>query len=300
MTNAPFVPGNFLALPPELSDPATARVVVLPVPYDATTSYRSGAREGPRAIIEASRQMEDFDEELGIEPSRVGIHTLPEMEPHAGDPGVMLERVAAAVREASSGGKLVATLGGEHSISIGAVRGLLGDYPGLSVLVLDAHADMRSEYMGTRFSHACTARRIQEYCPVVLAGARSLSMEESEFIRASGIPTFPWDAGAPGTDLAPAVLPHLGEQVYISVDLDVLDPALMPAVGTPEPGGMGWHDILALLRGVAAQRRIVGFDIMELAPSLGPPACAYTAARLAYKLMGYATTASQEPPSPLS
>ena len=181
------------------------------------------------------------------------------------------------------------TLGGEHSVTVGAVRGLLGLYPDLSVLILDAHGDMRVQYMGSRYSHACTARRVHELCPLALAGTRSLSGEEAEFIRAQEVPVFAWTADSQGADAASFLLPHLGERVYISVDLDVLDPGIMPAVGTPEPGGMGWHDILALLAGVAAQRRIVGFDLMELAPAEGPSACAFTAARLAYKLMGYAS-----------
>ena len=283
-----FLPGNFLALPPERSDRATARFIVLPVPYDGTTSYKAGARDGPGAIIEASRQMEDFDQELGAEPSRLGIHTLPELAPHVGDPGAMVQRVAGVVREAASTGQIVVTLGGEHSVTVGAVRGLLGLYPDLSVLILDAHGDMRVQYMGSRYSHACTARRVHELCPLALAGTRSLSGEEAEFIRAQEVPVFAWTADSQGADAASFLLPHLGERVYISVDLDVLDPGIMPAVGTPEPGGMGWHDILALLAGVAAQRRIVGFDLMELAPAEGPSACAFTAARLAYKLMGYA------------
>jgi agmatinase len=283
-----FLPWNFLALPPEQSERSTARFIVVPVPYDGTTSYKAGAREGPRAIIEASRQMEEFDRELGAEPSRLGIHTLPELAPHVGDPGAMVQRVAGVVREVAASDQIVVTLGGEHTITVGAVRGLLALYPDLSVLILDAHGDLRVQYMGSRYSHACTTRRLHEMCPVALAGTRSLSSEEADFIREQDVPVFAWTADSRGADAASYLLPHLSEHVYISVDLDALDPGIMPAVGTPEPGGMGWHDTLALLAGVAAQRRIVGFDLMELAPSEGPSACAFTAARLAYKLMGYA------------
>lgn len=298
LTSGPFLPGNFLGLPPALSDFATARIVVLPVPYDSTTSYSAGARGGPHAIIEASRQMEDFDQELGREPCQVGIHTLPELEPHLGDPAAMVDRVAQVVRDVAQRGKLVVTLGGEHTVSVGAVRGLRDLHPDLSVLFLDAHADLRDEYLGARYGHACTARRLLDLCPVALAGVRSISLEEQEFFKSRRVPLFPWREDSRGHALAAAALPHLSPRVYISVDLDVLDPALMPAVGTPEPGGMGWHDILSLLRVVAAQRQVVGFDLMELSPALGPPGCAYTAARLAYKLMGYATPAEEAAQSP--
>ncbi|MBI2936040.1 MAG: agmatinase [Chloroflexi bacterium] len=283
----PFLPGNFLALPPELSSLDTARVVLLPVPYDSTTSYRSGTREGPGAILEASRHLEEFDEELEREPCQVGIHTLPLLEPHVGDPEAMVRRVAQTVASLAGQGKLVGLLGGEHSLSIGAVQGLRKQFANLSVLYLDAHADLRDTYQGTPFSHACTARRILEHCPLVAVGVRSLSQEEWEFVHARQVPLFLWSEGHPMEELSREVLNQLGPQVYISIDLDVFDPGFMPAVGTPEPGGMSWHQVLALLRTVSAQRRIVGFDLTELAPALGPPACSYTAARLAYKLIGY-------------
>jgi agmatinase len=283
----PFLPANFLALPPEMSDADASRFIVLPVPYDGTASFRTGAREGPRAIIEASWQLEDFDPELGCEPCRSGIHTLPELEPHVGNPEAMAQRVAAAVRQAAGPERVVVTLGGEHSLSIGAVQALRGLYPDLSVLILDAHADMRSEYQGSAYSHACTARRIIEMCPIVLVGTRSMSQEEHRYILERQVPLFPLEPASSVERMAQDVLAHLGPNVYISVDLDVLDPGIMPAVATPEPGGMGWQEALALLRGVTARRRVVGFDLMELTPREGPSACAYTAARLAYKLMGY-------------
>lgn len=282
-----FTPSNFLALGPEQSSFENSRVVVLPAPYDAAASFRSGARDGPRAIIEASRHLEDFDPELQREPSVAGIHTLQELEPTAAGPEAMAGLVTQAVTPLVQQRKLVALLGGDHSLTPGAVRAYRAAFPDLSVLYLDAHADLRDAYQGSRFSHACAARRVLEHCPTTIVGVRSIAQEEWRFINEQRAPVFQWPSAA-SAGLAEQVLNTLTPHVYISVDLDVLDPSLMPAVGTPEPGGMSWEQVLTILRAVSFQRTIVGFDIMELAPSLGPPSCAYIAAKLAYKLMGYA------------
>jgi agmatinase len=289
-----YSPGNFLALPPEQSSFATSRVVVLPVPYDAASSYRSGARDGPSAIIKASQHLEDFDPELETEPCAAGIHTLPELEPTVAGPTAMARLVTRAVRPLAERGKLVVTLGGDHSLTAGAVAAYRDVYPDLSVLYLDAHADMRESYQGSRNSHACSARRIHERCPIVLAGVRSLSTNEWRYIREQSIPLFRWPRPE-AFDVVPAVLRELTTRVYISVDLDVLDPSLMAGVGTPEPGGMQWEELLRLLRAVAESKAIVGCDLMELAPELGPSGNAYVAAKLAYKLMGYALAGKANP-----
>ena len=189
------VPWSFLAIAPEETNAVECRVVVLPVPYDSTTSYMGGAREGPRAIIEASRHLEDYDIELQREVYRVGIHTLPELEPHVGSPDGMVERVQAAVEPFARDGKLVTVLGGEHTVSVGAAKAFRKFYPDLSVLYLDAHADLRDEYMGSRFSHACAARRIWEECPLVEVGVRSISQEEMDFVRQQGIQVYFHDEG---------------------------------------------------------------------------------------------------------
>ncbi|MDP3061593.1 MAG: arginase family protein, partial [Chloroflexota bacterium] len=197
-------------------------------------------------------------------------------------------RVAEAVLSFAVQGKLVVALGGVHSIAVGAVKAYRAVNPDLSVLYLDAHADMRDSYMGTPYSHACAARRLSEMCPIVLAGVRSVSVEEREHIVRSGVPTF-WCTGAGPLPSPEQVLMRLpSAHVYVSIDLDVLDPSVMAAVGTPEPGGARWEELLTLLRGVAKERRVVGFDLVELAPEEGPAACAYLAAKLAYKLIGYA------------
>ncbi len=281
-----WIPHNFLALPQEQSSLDAAQVVLIPVPYDSTTSFRSGARDGPEAIITASYGLEDYDFELELDVSRIGIHTTSALEPHMAGPGPMAERVRGAVAGYLDTGKTVGLLGGEHSITIGAVQAHVEVYPSLSVLYLDAHADLRDEYMGTPFGHASAARRAYECCPIALAGVRSLCQEEHEFIRDNKVPVWYCDANSHGNSLE-SLLDSLSDTVYVSIDLDVLDPALMPAVGTPEPGGIAWRQLVDLLGRVAESRRIVGFDVCELAPADGPPACSYTAAKLVYKLVAY-------------
>jgi len=284
---APLIPHNFLALPQEQSSLESAKVALIPVPYDSTTSFRSGARDGPEAMITASYGLEDYDFELELDVSQIGIHTTGAVEPHMAGPGPMTERIKSVVASYIGMGKTVGLLGGEHSITIGSVQAHVEAYPGLSVLYLDAHADLRNEYMGTPFGHASAARRAYECCPIALAGVRSLCQEEYDFIRENNVPVWYWDPDSHSSS-PDSVLESLSDTVYVSVDLDVLDPALMPAVGTPEPGGMAWHQLVSLLGKVAASRRIVGFDVCELAPADGPPACSYTAAKLVYKLVAYA------------
>jgi len=291
----PFIPHNFLALPQEQSSLESARAVVIPVPYDSTTSFRSGTREGPQAIIAASYGLENYDFELGLDVSEIGIHTTDAIEPHMAGPEYMTGRIREVVAAYLDTGKTVGLLGGEHSITIGSVQAHVEMYPNLSVLYLDAHADLRDEYMGTPYGHASAARRAYECCPIALAGVRSLCQEEHDFIRDNDVPVWYWapDAGGGPPDSLPdriidRIIENLSDTVYVSVDLDVLDPALMPAVGTPEPGGMAWHQLVSLIAKVADSRRIVGFDVCELAPADGPPACSYTAAKLVYKLIAHA------------
>ena len=279
---------TFLDTPPEENDPESARVFVIPVPYDSTTSFKGGAREGPDAIIRASRHLEDYDHELERDISLVGIHTTPEITPDVSGPEAMVARIRRAVTAAAQSGKLVALLGGEHTIAVGAVQALKERHDDLSVLYLDAHADLRDEYMGARWGHACVARRICEVAPVVQVGVRSLSEEENEFIQLQSIPVHFWRSGSSKVeDIVQSVANQLTRHVYISIDMDVFDPAVVSAVGTPEPGGMLWHEVTSLLRSVAEGRNIVGFDISELSPREGPAAGAFTAAKLAFKLIGY-------------
>ena len=280
---------TFLDTPPEEHDYESARFVVIPVPYDGTTSFRTGSRYGPAAIIDASRHLEDFDVELHCDPSASGIYTLPEITPDASGPAHVVDQVRDAVADTLADLKTPVLIGGEHTIALGAVRACADAYEDLTVLYLDAHADLRDSYMGTRWGHASVARRISEVCPLVEVGVRSISEEEFEFARnAPDVSVRFWPPEEPERDLYEAVSRQLSSQVYISIDLDVLDPSIMSAVGTPEPGGMSWWDLTGMIRAVARSSRIVGFDIVELSPEEGPVACSATAARLAYKVMGYA------------
>ncbi len=288
----PWVARNFLALSPEQSSLKDAKVVLIPVPYDSTTSFRSGARDGPAAIIDASYGMEDYDPELQVDVSQVGIHTTAMLEPHMGGPAQMVERVRQAVAGYVGPGKMVGLLGGEHSVAVGSVQAHVEAYPQLSVLYLDAHADLRDDYMGTPWGHASVARRIHQSCPLVLVGLRSLCQEEHSYIRSREVPVFPWTHDADEASLKRDVVDRLGPLVYVSVDLDVLDPSVMPSVGTPEPGGMTWQQVTSLLRAVAASRQVVGFDVCELSPNEGPRASSYTAAKLVYKLIAYTAAMS--------
>lgn len=287
------LPENFGGLDDAHAALDRARAVVLPVPYDFSVTYQGGTRWGPRAILAASRNMELWDDELG--PTyRHGIHTLPELEPTAAGPEAMVARVERATAWILEQGKLPAILGGEHSITTGAVRAALRRFPRLNVLQIDAHADMRDTYLDTRFSHACVMRRIRELCPAASVGIRSLSEEEAEHLRAHPAPLWSVrDLRALGGNLAP-VLDALADEVFVTFDLDGLDPGILPGTGTPEPGGLDWYEACDLLAAVAARKRIVGFDVVELAPLPGNVASDFLAARLVYRMIGLALGAPRD------
>jgi len=277
---------NFASLDDAHASSERSRVVVLPVPYDSTVTARAGTRDGPRAIIEASADMELYDVGLGIEPWRHGIHTLPELAPHTGSPEAMAGRIESVVGELLDAGKFVVTLGGEHTVAVGAVRAHAKRTPGLSVLAFDAHSDLRDEYLDSKYNHACTLRRALEVAPVTQVGLRSAPTEDAALIRERGLAFFsPRELRAAGPQ---AVVDRLGDDVYVTIDLDSFDPSEMAAVGTPEPGGLRWDEVSDLLVAVTRAKRVVGFDVTELSPSLGPRSCAQLAAKLAYRLIGLA------------
>jgi len=280
-------PRNFAGISSPYSDWEDSRVVVLPVPYDSTTDWRSGTRDGPQAIIDASQYLELYDMEVEREIHKVGIHTLPGVQPDVSSPENMARRVYTVAKELLAKNKMVLMLGGEHSLTLGVVKAYRERHETLSVLQLDAHADLRDSYLGTKFSHATVMRRVCELCPIVPVGIRSLSDEEHRFIEETGIKPVYARGLALNGDSIEQVVASLSDEVYITIDLDVLDPSIMSAVGTPEPGGLGWYEILGLLREVTQRKRIVGFDLVELCPGEGPLACAFLAAKLAYKLIGY-------------
>ncbi len=279
------LPYNFAGLEPEFSSFESSRVAVLPVPYDFSTSYQGGTRWGPQAILTASRNMEVWDDELGAT-YRAGIHTLPELESTALGPGDMAKRVEEAFDWLQAAGKLPVMLGGEHSITAGAVRSALKHHPKLSVLQIDAHADMRDTYLDSPDSHACVMRRIRECCPAASVAIRSLSEEEAEYLSAHPAPL--WSTRgfrALRGDFQP-ILDALTGDVFITFDLDGLDPAYLPGTGTPEPGGLDWYEASGLIGAVAARKRIVGFDVVELAPIPGNVASDFLAARMTYRMIG--------------
>ncbi len=283
-------PQNFAGLSSPYADLETAKVAILPVPYDSTTEWHSGTREGPQAIINASQYLELYDIEIDREIHKVGIHTLPAIQPLLSSPEEMVQRVYHVAKELVQQAKFVVMLGGEHSLSLGAVRALREKHQDLCVLQLDAHADLRDEYSGTQYSHACVMRRVFELCPIVQVGIRSLSRKEQQFLNQNKMQ--PFYASTPASSLAPLqqIVASLPDNVYISIDLDVFDPSIMSAVGTPEPGGLQWPEVLNLLKLVALHKHVIGFDLMELCPKEGPASCAFLAAKLAYKLIGYTTS----------
>lgn len=281
---------NFGGIEQIFTEYKKAQFAVLPVPYDLTSTYQSGARRGPAAILEASGNMELFDEGLLKETYRCGIHTLPFVEVDARGPAEMVNSVREPIALVAADGKIPVMIGGEHSISFGAVQAMKEIYPNISVLQLDAHADLRNEYQGTPYSHACVARRISEICPLVQAGIRSMSIEEAKFIAKSNVRSHTADfILGEAKSRWKTICDHLRGDLYLTIDLDVLDPAIMPSTGTPEPGGLAWRDVLRLVQEAAKHCRIRGFDVVELAPIPGMVAPDFLAAKLIYRIMGYLT-----------
>lgn len=278
---------NFGAIEGRWTRYSKARFVVLPVPYDLTSTYGSGSRLGPAAILTASANMELYDEQLGREIYEEGIFTAPALEVEAGGPDRMIAAVRRAVASYLADGKVPVLLGGEHSVTLGAVQAAREAFPGIRVLHLDAHADLRDSYQGTPFSHACVARRVREVCPLVEVGIRSMSAEEARFARREKVEIFGADFLHDDPRAVETIASRLEGDVYVTVDLDCLDPAVMPSTGTPEPGGLTWRQVTSLIRAVAERCAIRGFDVVELAPLPGMVAPDFLAARLVYRIMGY-------------
>ena len=284
---------NFLGLEEPCSTFEGARVLILPVPLEATVSYGGGTARGPRAIIEASRQVELYDREHDREPALdYGVHTLPALEP-ADEPGAAVAQIAKAVAAAAASGKLVVALGGEHTISAGVGRGLLDALGGpLSVVQLDAHSDLRDRYEGTPHSHACVARRMLDDArveQVLQLGVRSIDAEEVAFARANEERVRVWYAEdvQAGRWREEFIARVAGRRVHLTIDVDGLDPSVVPATGTPEPGGLSWTDALDVIRATAAAGSVVGIDCVELAPQPGLHHADFAVAKLLYKTITY-------------
>jgi agmatinase len=266
-----------------------AMFIVVPVPYDLTSTYQSGSRRGPTAILEASSHMELYDEELCRETYLAGIYTQSSLEADARGPAEMTVSVQQAITEILSCDKIPVVLGGEHSISFGVVQAMKDKYPEISVLQLDAHADLRNYYQCSPYGHASIARRISEVCPLVQAGIRSMSAEEAAFLRDSQVKSFSADFILEESRVWEKICEHLHSDVYLTIDIDVLDPSIMPATGTPEPGGILWKDLLRIVKEVSRRCRVRGFDVVELSPIPGMVAPDFLAAKLVYRIMGYLT-----------
>ena len=282
------------AMPPynlfgiEEQDYDKAKVVVLPVPYDSTSTYKVGSREGPHAIIEASRPMEFYSEELGRDISSIGIYTLDELAPDFDSPKKMVDRIAREVSLILEDSKVPLLLGGEHTIAIGAVKSIAGKYKDFSVLHFDAHSDSYDEFFSTKYCHACVMARIREMCKSCYSvGVRST---REETVKKYGSSTLYMKETRKMTakQIVDKILDNTKKNIYITIDLDVLDPSEMPSTGTPEPGGMLYNDLKEVLKGVLKEKNLIGIDFNELCPIPGMVAPNFLAAKLIYLTLGYA------------
>lgn len=267
----------------------TAKVVVLPVPYDSTSTYKVGSREGPRAIIEASRNIEHYSEELDeVISDKVGIFTLEELAPDFNSPEGTVNRIAKEVGLILDDSKIPLLLGGEHTIAVGAVKAVAKKYKDFSVLHFDAHADSRDELFSTKYCHACVMARIREMCKSCYSvGVRSIDKDSAGRYEKSIL--YMKDMKQMDTkEIVSTILKNTKENLYVTIDLDVLDSSEMPSTGTPEPGGMRYDQLKEILKGVLAKRKLIGMDFNELNPIPGIAAPNFLAAKLIYNTIGYA------------
>jgi agmatinase len=267
-----------------------AGVLVLPVAFEGTVSYGTGTGGGARSIIDASRNMELYDDETDAEIYKIGIHTLPEFEPRD-TPDRMMADLYDRTKELVRTGKFLCMIGGEHSISAPVIRAHREKFEGLSVLQIDAHADLRDTYDGTPHSHASIMARVVKdmKIPAVQVGIRSISAEEARALKSASLPTrIYWARDVAGrTDWIDEAINHLSDDVYLTIDIDGLDPSLVPTTGTPEPGGLGWYETLTLIRKVAENKRVVGMDLVEFSEAPNNDAPAFLCAKLIYKSLAY-------------
>ncbi|HLX56886.1 MAG TPA: agmatinase [Ktedonobacteraceae bacterium] len=268
-------------------DAATARVIIIPAPLEYSVCYMKGTERGPQAILDASSQMELYDEELDCCPIEVGIYTCPALDYRGMDHAAALKVTGEAAREVLRRGQLPFILGGEHSLSASPIAAAREFFPDLTVVHIDAHGDLRDEYEGSKLSHASIERRVVDMgIPLTEIGIRSFSPEEAEFMQTRPDVAIVWNYQLARGD---AVIPwqRLSQHTYLTVDLDAIDPAEMPAVGTPEPGGLRWHQLLDLLRALFSRTIVVGMDVVELCPMAGQTRADFLAAKLVYKMIGY-------------
>jgi agmatinase len=292
-----FTRPTFLNLDPAVSDTETSRVMILPLPLDVTASWKHGTADGPAAIIKASHHIELYDEETGLDCSvaagGIATHPAPELPT---DPALAATEIYQLAAGLVRPGRLLFSLGGEHSITFPLVRAHHSVWPELSVVQIDAHADMRASYMGTGHNHACPMRRILELgVHVTSIGVRSIDSSETEFLHSERSRIYlASDVAGRLDSRSEAIIASLPSgPVYLTVDLDGLDPSIVPAVGTPVPGGLGWYETLAFVRRLCEQRQLVGADVVELAPRAGLHHADAAAARLVAKVIAYWASGSR-------
>lgn len=284
-----FIPRySFANLPQDFSDYHKAKYVILPVPYDATTTFKTGTREGPLAIINSSLNLEEYDMETKKNINQLNIFTLPEVNPIISSPQDMIENLSVLYEDLLTDQKFVFMLGGEHSLSISAIKAIYKKTPNFSVIQLDAHADLRDTYQGSKFSHACTMRRILEITPNIFQiGIRSMGKEEHCFALGNNLPMLYAEEIAENKKWIEKIGTHTKKKVYLTIDLDALDPSIMPAVGNPVPGGILWYQLLSFLKNLIKEKDIIGVDLMELCPKEGNSASSALAAQLVFKILMY-------------
>ncbi len=275
---------TFAGISEEFADKDQSQIWLQSIKYDGTSSWGKGADKGFNAFMEAAENMELYDIEMESEVYKKGIHLLPELNNFA-SPDDMFEQTYKLTTELLRQDKFLTFFGGEHSISIGVIKAFYESYDDLTVLQLDAHADLRPSYEGSKYNHACALHDASKHTNLIQVGIRS--MDHSELSHMNGVQTFFADDMYWNGEWMETSLEQMTENVYITLDLDVLDPSIMPATGTPEPGGLSWYEILAYLRIVFGQKNVVGFDIVELAPIQGLSAPQFLAAKLYYKMLSY-------------
>lgn len=281
------IPDNFLGLEEKFTNYKKSKVVIIQVPYEGTATYRKGTSLGPKAIIDASKQVEVYDEELDYCPCDIGINTLKPISVE-GKPEDVIDNVYKQTKKNIEDNKFIITLGGEHSITSGIVKAFKEKFNDLSVLQLDAHSDLRDSYEASKFNHACVIKRIFDLgIKFTQVGIRSISEEEKPFIKKNKIKMFFARDIYNNENWFKDVLDSLTDNVYITIDLDVFDPGIMPTVGTPEPGGLDWYKVINFLKEVFIKKNVLGCDVMELSPVKDNIAPDFLAARLVYKLIAY-------------
>lgn len=277
---------NFLRLPKEYSNEEDSKIVILPIPFEQTTSWLKGTAKGPDAIIEASQYLELYDIETDSEVYQQGVYTS--LPVHAKDSESMMESAYQAVKTFLDKKKFVVSLGGEHSVTPGPVRAYAEYFDNLSILHFDAHSDMRETYEGSRYSHACAIARAKEYVDnVVSVGIRSMDITERHALPEEKLFLAVDICNEKTDDYIQNIIDQLSDNVYISFDVDALDTSIMPSTGTPEPGGLGWYQTLKILKTVCQQKKVVGADFVELLPSNTDSAPDFLIAKLIYKLLSY-------------